>query len=75
MSKNWMFEYCVVTAIVLLVISILVFSVEEYRQERRVKAWGNGLCETCNVRYELKAATNHIKYYVCNECGKEMSIY
>lgn len=33
--------------------------------------WNNGICPECNVRYELRGASNTTKYYACPECGQE----
>lgn len=37
--------------------------------------WNDGTCADCNVRYELRAASDALKYYVCPECGKEVQRY
>lgn len=75
MDKNWIIKYITVAVIVMAIIAYLIIAVEGYKQKRRIERWGDGMCEDCNIRYELKAATNTIKYYVCNGCGKEVAIY
>lgn len=35
--------------------------------------WNNGICPNCNVRYELRGVSRGIKYYICSECGQEVS--
>lgn len=37
--------------------------------------WNNGICPKCEVRYELRAASHGMKYYVCPNCTKEVSRY
>lgn len=38
--------------------------------------WNNGICQKCNVRYELRAVSRYgLKYYVCPECGLEVERY
>lgn len=37
--------------------------------------WNNGMCPKCEVRYELRAASYGLKYYVCPNCKKEVSRY
>lgn len=33
--------------------------------------WNNGYCPDCQVRYELRGASQGLKYYVCPDCGRE----
>ena len=37
--------------------------------------WNNGICPKCEVRYELRAANDGLKYYSCPDCGKEVKRY
>ena len=37
--------------------------------------WNNGICHNDNVRYELRGVSHGIKYYVCPECGDEITRY
>ena len=37
--------------------------------------WNNGICSDCKVRYELRGASNSLKYYSCPECGQEVARY
>ena len=37
--------------------------------------WNNGICPNCEVRYELRGASNGIKYYSCPDCGQEVQRY
>ena len=73
--KKWMVIYCIASAAVILAVAILCFTIEDHRQKRRETAWGSGVCESCNLRYELKAVSRTTKYYACNGCGKEVVIY
>lgn len=37
--------------------------------------WNNGICPTCEVRYELRGITNRSKVYACPKCGQEVTRY
>ena len=37
--------------------------------------WNDGVCPHCEVRYELRAASQGLKYYVCPDCGQEVNRY
>ena len=37
--------------------------------------WNEGICPDCEVRYELRGASNGLKYYSCPECGQEVERY
>lgn len=37
--------------------------------------WNDGVCISCETKYELKAASNGMKYYACPDCGQEVSRY
>lgn len=41
-----------------------------------VSNWNYGICQDCQVRYELvDVSRRHLKYYTCPECGKEVTRY
>ena len=40
-----------------------------------VSKWNDGICPDCEVRYELRGASNGLKYYSCPECGQEVERY
>ena len=37
--------------------------------------WNNGICQNCEVRYELRGMSQGLKAYACPECGKEVRRY
>lgn len=37
--------------------------------------WNNCICTNCETRYELRGASNGMKYYSCPDCGQEVSRY
>jgi len=37
--------------------------------------WNDGICQNCEVRYELRGVSRGMKYYACPECGQEVSRY
>lgn len=37
--------------------------------------WNEGVCPDCEVRYELRGASQGLKYYACPECGLEVQRY
>ena len=37
--------------------------------------WNHGECPNCNEDYELRAVYKGLYYYVCPDCGKEVSRY
>lgn len=37
--------------------------------------WNDGYCPDCNVKYELCAAYEGLRYYACPECGNEVERY
>ena len=39
------------------------------------ETWNDGVCAECETRYELKAASQGLKYYACPECGQEVKRY
>lgn len=36
------------------------------------REWNDGICPKCNEHYELRGASQYIKYYVCPECHAEV---
>lgn len=39
------------------------------------ETWNNGICQNCEVRYELRGVSRGLKYYSCPECGQEVTRY
>ena len=37
--------------------------------------WNNGICSSCEVRYELRGVSRGLKYYACPSCGQEVERY
>ena len=34
--------------------------------------WNDGECPQCHEKYELVGVSRYTKYYVCDNCGKEV---
>lgn len=59
---------------IILVISfviIMVFGINSCTAE----TWNDGVCEKCEIRYELRGVSKGLKYYSCPECGQEVQRY
>lgn len=37
--------------------------------------WNDGICPKCEIRYELRGASQGLKYYACPDCGNEVQRY
>ena len=37
--------------------------------------WNDGICPNCEIRYELRGASQGLKYYSCPKCGTEVERY
>ena len=37
--------------------------------------WNDDQCVNCEIKYELRGASNGLKYYVCPDCGQEVERY
>ena len=65
-----------ITNIIIMVICIaavflLVFGMNSCSASK----WNDGICPDCEVRYELRGASQGLKYYSCPECGAEVERY
>jgi hypothetical protein len=38
-------------------------------------SWNDGICPKCEIRYELRGASQGLKYYSCPDCGNEVQRY
>lgn len=56
----------IIFAVVLLF--VMVFGVNMCSSDE----WNDGCCPKCDVRYELRAVSQGLHYYVCPECGREV---
>ena len=62
--------------ILLLICVFMVFAIEAGTNASTETEWNQGVCPVCDVRYELRAATNSgLKYYSCPTCGQEVKRY
>ena len=39
------------------------------------ETWNDGVCPSCEVRYELRGVSRGLKYYACPLCGQEVQRY
>ena len=37
--------------------------------------WNDGVCISCETRYELRGVSKGLKYYACPDCGQEVTRY
>ena len=67
-------ELLFLIAIICLVVGLL-FGMRTCTNLRSKDDWNNGVCATCEERFELKAASQGLKYYACPQCGLEVKRY
>lgn len=60
--------------ILIIALAFLIFSRAVTNLRSRTD-WNDGICSKCEIRYELRAASYGLKYYVCPNCGKEVKRY
>lgn len=66
------FGATIATICILIVISlVMMFGVNSCS----ASTWNNGICTKCETRYELRGASDGLKYYSCPDCGQEVSRY
>lgn len=57
---------CGVSLVILLICILAIFGIEMATNASTETEWNQGICPVCEVRYELRAATNSgLKYYAC----------
>lgn len=61
--------------IMIIVCFVLVFLIMTGVNSCSASTWNDGICSKCNIRYELRGASQGLKYYVCPECGQEVKRY
>lgn len=54
---------------------VLVFAIMFSVNSCSSETWNDGVCEDCDVRYELRGVSKGLKYYVCPQCGQEVQRY
>ena len=54
---------------------ILIFAIIIGFNSCSAETWNEGICPSCEVRYELRGASRGLKYYACPECGQEVQRY
>ena len=62
---------CLTLIICAILTYLFMFGFNSYTAE----TWNNGVCDNCEVKYELRCASRSLKYYSCPECGQEISRY
>lgn len=66
------FSVTIATIGILIVISLaIMFGVNSCS----ASTWNDGICTNCETRYELRGASDGLKYYACPNCGQEVSRY
>lgn len=65
----------VITLITLIFLIAIIFLLIFGTNSCSSSTWNEGICPDCEVRYELRGASNGLKYYACPECGQEVERY
>lgn len=74
--KSSEIEELVISILAVIIAFVMVFAVQSCQNSATEDVWNNGICRQCEVRYELRAATQYgLKYYVCPGCGLEVERY
>lgn len=68
--KAWLISVITI-AVSLILVLLLMFGINSCTQ----KSWNEGTCPYCEVKYELRAVSRGLKYYVCPDCGYEIERY
>lgn len=74
-SKNYGSDDTSVSLIMIVFCIILFFLLITGTNSCSADTWNNGICPDCEVRYELRGASNGLKYYSCPDCGQEVARY
>ena len=62
--------------LVTIIIAIVIFLLLMFGTNScSASKWNDGICPNCKVRYELRGASNGLKYYSCPNCGEEVKRY
>ena len=69
--KNFVI-FILFTAIVLSLAFGLACASPSARNSRTDNVWNNGICKTCEIRFEPFAVSTGVRYYFCRECGTEV---
>lgn len=69
MSENKMFALEMIAIIG--IIALLITAVNSCS----ASDWNNGICQECQVRYELRGLSQGLSAYSCPKCGKEVRRY
>lgn len=59
----------IIFIVALIAITVIFVYLDNLARDR---SWNNGICNECNVEYELKAYSGGQYIYVCPECLKEV---
>lgn len=66
------FSVTIATICVLIAISLaIMFGVNSCS----ASTWNDGVCTSCETRYELRGVSKGLKYYACPDCGQEVTRY
>ena len=69
--KKDIIEILLAVVLMFLLVFLMMFGVNSCSAD----IWNNGICSNCDTKYELKAASNGLKYYSCPDCGVEVTRY
>lgn len=62
----WLEMFSLIVIIILIIVGVNSCSASN---------WNDGICPKCEIRYELRGASQGLKYYACPNCGNEVSRY
>lgn len=69
-------EELIISILAVIIGLIMAFTAQSCHDSITEDIWNNGICQECEVRYELRAVSRYgLKYYVCPGCGLEVKRY
>ena len=74
-STNYYDSDLVASLIMMAICIILVVAIMFGVNCCSASTWNDGVCPYCEVRYELRGASQGLKYYSCPQCGQEVERY
>lgn len=66
---------CLIEIVAILLVIALAFCMVTGLNSCTSETWNDGICEKCQVRYELRGVSKGLKYYACPLCGQEVQRY
>ena len=74
-SKNHSSNDTSVNLIMIGICIVLMILLMSCTNSCSANTWNDGICPSCDVRYELRGVSRGLKYYSCPDCGLEVERY